>query len=75
MRALALGEETAQTLGVDLARTRVGVIGAAALLTARLWRFQGLSALSALSRPISCAPLCDMIRLIWSGRAPFWAGS
>ena len=30
--------------------------------------------MSALSRPISCAPLCDMIRLIWSGRAPFWAG-
>ena len=33
LRALALGEETAQTLGVHLGRTRTGVIGAAALLT------------------------------------------
>ena len=29
LRALALGEETAQTLGVHLCRTRAGVIGAA----------------------------------------------
>ncbi|WP_022701214.1 FecCD family ABC transporter permease [Oceanicaulis alexandrii] len=67
LRALALGEETAQTLGVDLARTRVGVIGAAALLTGAAVAISGVIGFVGIVAPHIVRPFVrhDPSDLVW----------
>ena len=67
LRALALGEETAQTLGVDLARTRTGAIGAAALLTGGAVAISGVIGFVGIVAPHVVRPFVrhDPAKLIW----------
>ena len=67
LRALALGEETAQTLGVDLGRTRTGVIGAAALLTGAAVAISGVIGFVGIVAPHIVRPFVrhDPSDLIW----------
>lgn len=67
LRALALGEETAQTLGVDLARTRTGAISAAALLTGGAVALSGVIGFVGIVAPHLVRPFVrhDPADLIW----------
>ena len=67
LRALALGEDTAQTLGVDLARIRTGVIGAAALLTGGAVAISGVIGFVGIVAPHLVRPFVrhDPADLIW----------
>jgi iron complex transport system permease protein len=67
LRALALGEETAQTLGVHLGRTRAGVIGAAALLTGGAVAISGVIGFVGIVAPHLVRPFVrhDPTDLIW----------
>lgn len=67
LRALALGEETAQTLGVNLGRTRAGVIGAAALLTGGAVAISGVIGFVGIVAPHVLRPFVrhDPSDLIW----------
>ena len=67
LRALALGEDTAQTLGVDLARIRTGVIGAAALLTGGAVALSGVIGFVGIVAPHLVRPFVrhDPADLIW----------
>ena len=67
LRALALGEDTAQTLGVDLARIRTGVIGAAALLAGGAVAISGVIGFVGIVAPHLVRPFVrhDPADLIW----------
>ncbi|WP_439636392.1 FecCD family ABC transporter permease [Oceanicaulis sp.] len=67
LRALALGEETAQTLGVDLGRTRTGVINAAALLTGAAVAISGVIGFVGIVAPHIVRPFVrhDPSDLVW----------
>jgi len=67
LRALALGEDTAQTLGVTLGRTRAGVIGAAALLTGGAVAISGVIGFVGIVAPHVVRPFVrhDPADLIW----------
>ena len=67
LRALALGEDTAQTLGVDLARTRTGAISAAALLTGGAVALSGVIGFVGIVAPHLVRPFVrhDPADLIW----------
>lgn len=67
LRALALGEDTAQTLGVDLARTRTGAICAAALLTGGAVALSGVIGFVGIVAPHLVRPFVrhDPADLIW----------
>ena len=67
LRALSLGEETAQTLGVNLGRTRTGVIGAAALLTGGAVAISGVIGFVGIVAPHVVRPFVrhDPTDLIW----------
>ncbi len=67
LRALALGEETAQSLGVNLGRTRTGVIGAAALLTGAAVAISGVIGFVGIVAPHIVRPFVrhDPADLVW----------
>lgn len=67
LRALALGEDTAQTLGVDLARIRTGAISAAALLTGGAVALSGVIGFVGIVAPHLVRPFVrhDPADLIW----------
>jgi iron complex transport system permease protein len=67
LRALALGEDTAQTLGVTLGRTRAGVIGAAALLTGGAVAISGVIGFVGIVAPHVVRPFVrhDPADLVW----------
>lgn len=67
LRGLALGEDTAQTLGVDLVRTRTGAICAAALLTGGAVALSGVIGFVGIVAPHLVRPFVrhDPADLIW----------
>ena len=67
LRVLALGEETAQSLGVNLGRTRTGVIGAAALLTGTAVAISGVIGFVGIVAPHIVRPFVrhDPADLVW----------
>ena len=67
LRALALGEDTAQTLGVDLARIRSGAISAAALLTGGAVALSGVIGFVGIVAPHLVRPFVrhDPADLLW----------